>query len=323
MGLTIGGTEVAPGERCHIDIPLADIPATQLEMPLSVEVVSGRRPGPTVWISGTIHGDELNGIEIIRQVLDELDAEQLRGTVLAVPIVNMFGFVLGSRYLPDRRDLNRSFPGSAKGSLAARVAAKFMEEIVAPCSHGIDLHTGSDHRRNLPQVRADLTHAETRACALAFGAPVTIDSHTRDGSLRDAAGRLGKQVLLYEAGEPHRFNRDAVRVGVNGVLRVLRHLDMVPPAPAGGAMPDLPPAATRIATKSQWLRARASGLARLKVHLGDTVAAKQRVAVISNAFGHDVHVIRAARAGLVIGRAGNPVVREGDAIVHIATEFEE
>ena len=314
--LKVGGRTVAPGERARIEIPLAEVPATQLVMPLPVEVVNGEKSGPVLWVSGVVHGDELNGVEIVRQVLRQLDVAKLAGAVIAVPIVNMFGFVLASRYLPDRRDLNRSFPGSAKGSLAARLAATFMREIVDPCSHGIDLHTGSDHRRNLPQIRADLGDAETRACALAFDAPVTIDSHTRDGSLRDAATRRGKHVLLYEAGEPQRFNRDAVRSGVRGVLAVMAHLGMIE---NGGDEP----AGTVVATKSQWLRARVSGLARLKADLGERVQRGQTVAIVSDAFGSQSRPIVAPRNGLVIGRANNPVVRRGDAVVHLATEFED
>ncbi|NNE43956.1 MAG: succinylglutamate desuccinylase/aspartoacylase family protein [Gemmatimonadetes bacterium] len=313
--LVIGATEIRRGERKRIDIPLAEIPGTQVIMPMPVEVINGRKKGPVVWVSGVVHGDELNGIDIIRQVLERVTVDNLRGTLIAVPIVNMFGFVTASRYLPDRRDLNRSFPGSGRGSLASRLANAFMKQIVAPCTHGIDLHTGSDHRRNLPQIRADLTDPEARACALAFAAPVTIDSHTRDGSLRDAAGQLGKHVLLYEAGEPHRFNRDAVKTGVRGTLAVMAHLGMLEPngEPA-------PP--TTIATKSQWYRAKSSGLARLKVSLGDRVKEGQKLAVVCDAFGSDSHIISAPCEGVVIGRAGNPVVRRGDALVHVATQFE-
>jgi predicted deacylase len=313
--LTVGTRNVAPGERARIEIPLAEVPATQLVMPMPIEVVNGTRTGPAIWISAVVHGDELNGVEIVRQVLGKIDVTDLRGTVIAVPIVNMFGFVLGSRYLPDRRDLNRSFPGSLKGSLAARLAHTFMSEVVAHCSHGIDLHTGSDHRRNLPQIRADLQDPEARQCALAFAAPVTIDAHTRDGSMRDAATRRGKHVLMYEGGEPQRFNRDAVSMGVRGVLSVLSHLDMIDADPNQRRE-------TVIAVGSQWLRARSSGLARLKVDLGEQVEKGQRLAYISDAFGADSRPIVAPKAGIIIGRAGNPVVRRGDALIHLATEFE-
>lgn len=314
--LSVGGRKIAPGERCRIDIPLAEVPATQLVMPMPVEVVNGTKPGPVIWVSGVVHGDELNGVEIVRQILGKVKPHELRGALIAVPIVNMFGFVLGSRYLPDRRDLNRSFPGSPKGSLASRLAHLFMRDIVGPCSHGIDLHTGSDHRRNLPQIRADLDDPEARRCALAFGAPVTIDASTRDGSLRDAASRLDKHVLLYEAGEPQRFNRDAVKVGVQGVLSVMALLDMIDPLPNDRR-------ATVISTGSGWLRSPISGLVRLKVDLGQRVDRGQQLAIVSDAFGSESKAIRALKPGIVIGRSVNPVMRKGDAVVHLATEFEE
>lgn len=316
--LTVGGRPVRPGERERIEIPVARVPATRLVMPMPVEVVRGSDPGPCVWVSGVIHGDELNGVEIVRQLLERLDVRRLRGAVIAVPIVNMFAFVAQSRYLPDRRDLNRAFPGSARGSLASRLAEVFMREVVAPCSHGIDLHTGSDHRRNLPQLRADLRDPETRACALAFGAPVAIDARTRDGSMRDAASRKGKHVLLYEAGEPQRFNRDAVRTGFRGVLRVLEHLDMIDPDPAAATLPE-----PVIATATRWVRARTGGLVRIEADLGARVERGDRLGVVADAFGEEAAPLLAPEPGMVIGRANNPVARRGDALVHLATAFEK
>jgi hypothetical protein len=315
--LTVGGQRIAPGERKRIEIPVARVPATRLLMPMPVEVLVGREPGPRVWVSGVIHGDELNGVEIVRQVLARLDPAKLRGAVLAVPIVNMFAFVAQSRYLPDRRDLNRSFPGSARGSLASRLADVFMRQVVDACTHGIDLHTGSDHRRNLPQLRADLRDAETRRCALAFGAPVAIDARTRDGSLRDAATRRGKHVLLYEAGEPQRFNRDAVRTGVRGVLRVLEHLGMIEAGTASA-----PAGPTAVATATRWVRARTGGLVRIEADLGARVERGERLGVVADAFGEEAAPLAAPVPGIVIGRANNPVARRGDALVHLATAFE-
>ncbi|MFW6198438.1 MAG: M14 family metallopeptidase, partial [Acidobacteriota bacterium] len=160
----IGGERVAPGETRRLDLPVARLPTQQM-LSLPVKVLHGSRPGPRLWLSAAIHGDEVNGVEIIRRVLDAVRPEELAGTVVAVPIVNVFGFVQQSRYLPDRRDLNRSFPGSRRGSLAARLARLFLTEVVERCSHGIDLHTGSLHRSNLPQVRGDLDDPETRRCA--------------------------------------------------------------------------------------------------------------------------------------------------------------
>jgi predicted deacylase len=184
--LRIGDTLVQPGSTGRVDLPVARLP-TQTHLSLPVAIIHGARPGPTLWLSAALHGDEIGGVEIIRRVLSRVSAPRLDGSLIAVPIVNVFGFISQSRYLPDRRDLNRSFPGSARGSLAARLAHLFMTEVVKQCTHGIDLHTGSSHRRNLPQIRADLDDPDTRRIATAFGATVMIHSRVRDGSLREAA----------------------------------------------------------------------------------------------------------------------------------------
>ncbi len=204
----IGELEVAPGRSATGELPIArQVTGTRISLPL--QVVHGRSDGSTVWLSAAVHGDEINGVEIIRRVMRQLDARTMAGTVIAVPIVNVHGFLNGDRYLPDRRDLNRSFPGSPTGSLAARIANLFMTEIVSRCDVGIDLHTGSDHRTNLPQIRADLDDPETRALAEAFGAPLMLHSRIRDGSLRGAATERGATVLLFEGGEALRFDDDA------------------------------------------------------------------------------------------------------------------
>src|SRR5690606_22188097 len=194
---------------------------------LPVHVLHGREEGPTVWMNAAIHGDELVGVEVIRRVLATLDPRTIRGTVLAVPIVNVLGAMTADRYLPDRRDLNRSFPGSPRGSLAARIAHLMMTEVVAKCEVGIDLHTGSDRRTNLPQVRADLDDPRTRELAEAFGAPVMLHAEVRDGPLREAAGQVGATVLLYGGREAWRVGEGAIAAGVEGVRRVLARLGLV------------------------------------------------------------------------------------------------
>ena len=186
--IKIAGDEVAPCQVKQIQIPVAKLP-TQTMMSLPVTVINGKEDGAKLWLSAAIHGDEINGVEIIRRVVSLINPQRLKGCVVAVPIVNVFGFIEQSRYLPDRRDLNRSFPGSESGSLASRLAELFMREIVANCTHGIDLHTAAIHRINLPQVRANLEDEETRQCAIAFNTPVMIHATTRDGSLRQAASK--------------------------------------------------------------------------------------------------------------------------------------
>jgi len=275
-------------------------------------VVNGVADGPRVWLSAAVHGDELNGVEIIRQVLEQIDARKIRGAVLAVPIVNVYGFINQSRYLPDRRDLNRSFPGNDTGSLASRLAHLFMTEIVEHSTHGIDLHTGSNHRTNLPQIRADLRDPETRRIAEAFSAPVMMHSQTRDGSLRESATRLGKQVLMFEAGEPLRFDFEAVSLGVRGILRVLSELGMRRKTKQRKA-----PETVEV-TKSTWIRARRSGILRIQVNLGDHVERKQSLGFITDVFGENTTTVRAPCAGVVIGYTNNPLANQGDGILHLA-----
>lgn len=300
-----------PKKRQRVELPVARLP-TQTLLSLPITVIHGREEGPTLWLSAAIHGDELNGVEIIRQVVQQLSAGNLRGTVIAVPIVNIFGFLQQSRYLPDRRDLNRCFPGSPKGSLASRLAHLFMEEIVSRSTHGIDLHTASDGRANLPQIRANLKHKETARFARAFGAPAMLHSDTRDGSLREAAGKKGIPVLLYEAGEALRFDTEAIRIGVEGIFRVMAALEMLSPITIDPALESIE------VDSSKWVRASRSGILRLSITLGDRVKKRQIIGKIFDAFGETTVSVRANITGLVIGNTQNPLVNQGDAIVHIA-----
>ena len=309
------GLTVAPGTRRAIELPVAPLP-TDTSLSLSVMVVNGLRPGPTMWLSGVIHGDELNGIEIIRQVLRLVHPRTLSGTILAVPIVNVFGFLNESRYLPDRRDLNRSFPGSPRGSLTARLAHRFVTEIVAPSDTGIDFHTGSDHRTNLPQLRVDLGEPGVERMAKAFAAPVTVNASKRDGSLRTYCARLGKPILVYEGGEADRFNEAAIRTGVEGTLRVLADLGMVSEEPPPVAVP------TVVVEHSHWERAHRSGIVRIDVHPGQRVERGEVLGVIAGAHGERPLAVRAATPGIVLGYTRHPMVSQGDALVHIADTSE-
>ena len=279
---------------------------------MPVTVLHGADDGVTMWINAAIHGDEINGVEIVNRVLSELDPKQMRGTLLAVPVVNVHGFISGDRYLPDRRDLNRSFPGSSKGSLASRMAKLLMTEVVSHCSVGIDLHTASDNRTNLPQIRGNLDDSDTRTLAEVFGTPLIINSKNRAGTLRQAAVKKGKSVLLYEAGEALRFNRLSIDTGVAGIRRVLRHLDV---ADWDGPEPG-PVAESR---SSAWVRASQSGVARIDVEIGETVTNGQQIGTIIDAFGKRLGTIKAKRSGLVIGRTLYPLVNQGDALVHVAS----
>lgn len=306
----INGTVVPPGERRRIEIRVARLP-TETWISLPVEVVHGRRPGPRLWLSAAVHGDEVNGIEIIRRVLASVDPATTRGTLVAVPIVNVFGFVSQSRYLPDRRDLNRSFPGSPHGSLAARLAHLLMREVVRKCTHGIDLHTGSAHRANLPQIRADLDDPETRRCAETFDVPVIMHAQVRDGSLRQAAARLGVTCLLYEGGEALRFNDEAIRAGMRGVLRTMSALGM------RQAKLSAPRHRTAVLRESRWLRAPRGGILHLDTQLGANVERGRILGNVSDPYATRSLALRAPFDGVVIGISKNPLANQGDAVVHL------
>jgi uncharacterized protein len=310
--ITIGGVRIEPGERRGMSLP-AGILHTHVPVEMPVWVINGRRAGPRLFISAAIHGDELNGIEIIRRIRAR-PLTGLRGTLLLVPVVNVFGLLHHARYLPDRRDLNRSFPGSERGSLAARLAHLFMNEIVARCTHGIDLHTGAVHRSNLPQIRAQLDDAETRSLALAFGAPVVLDSRLRDGSLREAAAEKGIPTLIYEAGEALRFDEMSIRVGVAGIVEVMRQLGML----RRKGPPRAVPAKPVVATSSHWVRAPEGGILRSALRLGQRVTAGERIGQVSDPFGAREVPVTAPHAGIVIGRNSLPLVNEGDALFHVA-----
>ncbi|MDJ0658583.1 MAG: succinylglutamate desuccinylase/aspartoacylase family protein [Crocosphaera sp.] len=310
--LEIGGAAIAPGQKQRLEIPVAQLP-TRTTISLPVVVINGQYNGPTLWLSAAIHGDEINGVEIIRQILNKIKPKYLYGAIIAVPVVNVFGFIEQSRYLPDRRDLNRSFPGSPQGSLASRLAHLFMTEIVNHSTHGIDLHTAAQPRINLPQIRANLLDAETYRCAQAFGAPLMIHATTRDGSLRQAASKKGIPVLLYEAGEACRFNAEAIDIGVRGILQVMDLLEMY----AHSLTEEMPSPSLEI-EKTKWIRASRSGLLRLDINLGDEIQKKQLLGIITDAFGETKAKVRSPDQGVVIGQVQNPLVNQGDAIVHLA-----
>ncbi|MDX1468346.1 MAG: M14 family metallopeptidase [Acidimicrobiia bacterium] len=307
--ITVGGVTVLPGRKQRMELPFAKVP-TGAEESLPVAVINGRSKGPHVWLSAAIHGDELNGIEIVRRVIRELDAKSLRGAVIAVPIVNPLGFVIESRYLPDRRDLNRSFPGSARGSTAARLAHLFMTQIVGQCSVGLDFHTASNHRTNYPQTRGNLDDETTLKLAKSFAASFSIHSSPRRGSLRQAATRHGAAVLTYEGGEAHRFDGDVIDAGVIGTLRTLRRLGMI-----DVRLPRARP--SRVIRRTTWVRARRGGLVEVLVNLGDAVEKGQPIALISDAFGVRPTTVKASETGWVIAKSLRPLVHSGDALVHI------
>lgn len=306
----IAGRQVVAGHRATLELPIGRLMSGS-SVALPVMVLHGRADGPVMWLSAAVHGDELNGVEIIRRVIGSLDPRTLGGTLLAIPVLNVYGFNTGDRFLPDRRDLNRSFPGSARGSLAGRIAHLMMTEVVDRAGIGIDLHTGSDHRTNLPQVRGDLENPLVLEMAERFAAPISLNARTRDGSLRAAATNAGATVLVYEGGEADRFDEDAIETATSGVLRVM----------AGEQMVDDPPdptEPTRLSWSSGWVRASRAGIAHTEVEPGDVVEAGGILAVVHDPFGKRLNIIRARQEGMVIGLTRRPLVNRGDAVAHIA-----
>jgi predicted deacylase len=310
--LLIGTKSIAPGERAVVEIPVAPM-YTHDDLSISVQVIRGKLPGPTLFISAAIHGDEINGVEIIRRLLQHKALKNVRGTILAIPIVNVYGFLNHTRYLPDGRDLNRSFPGSPKGSLTGRVAHTFHQEIVLKSTHGIDLHTGSRHRSNFPQIRADLDQPDTLAMTEAFGVPLALDAKIRDGSLRQCAQDAGIPVILYEAGEALRFDELYIRAGLKGIINVMRSIGMLKKRQS-----KRPPQQPVISYQTAWLRAPESGVLRTLVPLGAKVTAGQVIAMVADPLGSSEVPMTAPSDGIVIGRTNLPLVYEGDATFHIA-----
>ncbi|MBD2857473.1 succinylglutamate desuccinylase/aspartoacylase family protein [Spongiibacter sp. KMU-158] len=312
--VSIAGQNILPASRTQIELPVAKL-YTHTELSITIKAVRGKQDGPTLFVSAAIHGDEINGVEIVRRLLEHRSLRSLRGTLVAIPVVNVHGFLNTERYLPDGRDLNRSFPGSPKGSLAGRIAHSFLNDVVRHCDYGIDLHTGARHRSNLPQIRADLKDPTTLAMAESFGAPVLLHSRTRDGSLREVATDENIPVLLYEAGEALRFDEVAIRAGVSGIINVMRHIGMLPASRR--KKPNRKPMLTN---QSFWVRAGVSGVLRALIPLGSLVNKDDVIGIISDPMDDkntDTPVI-ASDSGIVIGRSFLPLVYEGDALFHIA-----
>lgn len=309
--LIIGGITIPKGKETKVNLELPKLYNTPTKLP--IRVIRGRKTGPVVFVSAAIHGDELNGIEIIRRLRKLSILKRLKGTLILVPIVNIYGIMTLSRYLPDRRDLNRSFPGSTKGSLAGRVAKTFFDEIVSKSNLGIDLHTASIHKSNLPQVRTNIDNEYTFKLAKAFEAPVVLHSELRDGSLRSVAQDANVPILLYEAGEALRFDESCIRIGVKGIVNVLRENGMLPKISRKRAT-KLP-----VVTKmSKWIRSSHGGMIRTIKALGDTVKEDEIIAYIDDPFEDETFEILSPFSGIIIGKSEIPLIQEGDAIFHIA-----
>lgn len=313
---TIDKKIIRAGERKRIDIDMGRI-YDFTDVKMSAEVIRGTKSGPTLFISSTIHGDEIGGIEILRRVLKSNALKNICGTLIVIPIVNIFGFNDRTRYLPDRRDLNRCFPGLKNGSLSSQVAYKFMKEVVKKSDYGIDLHTGAYHRCNYPQIRANIADPKTFNLAKAFAAPVIINSDLRDGSLRSAVIQEKIPMLLYEAGEALRFDEGCIEIGVRGILNFMREIGMI-----NSKFCEISPKKIFVARSSSWIRAPKSGIHISRIKLGEQVKKHKILGEISDPFGDHKTYVRALEDGIVIGKSKLPLANKGDALFHIAYEKE-
>ena len=315
--LVINGTKIEKGKRKQLEIVIAKL-YDHTDITIPVEVIRGKEEGPVMFVSGAIHGDEINGVESIKRLLSRKKIlSSIKGTLIAVPIVNVFGFNRNLRYLPDRRDLNRTFPGLKNGSLASRIAHVFMQEIVMKCQYGIDLHTGSAHRFNLPQVRGCLDNPEVEKLAKAFGVPVILNSNMRDGSLRQAAFEKGINILLFEGGEALRYDEKIISSAENGIIAVMCEIGMIQKKSVRSRLPKSREVFR--AESSHWVRAPISGSLQVKKKIGNKVSKDQILGIISNPFGTEKTYVKAKKTGIIIGITMMPLVSNGDALFHVAT----
>ncbi|MBW3581809.1 MAG: succinylglutamate desuccinylase/aspartoacylase family protein [Euryarchaeota archaeon] len=307
--IRIGGRTIPPGTKSEIHLKVSEHYTAQ-KVDIPVTVIRGRRAGPRLFLTAAVHGDEVNGVQIIREVIDQIEAETIRGTIIAAPVVNRFGFVSHSRYMPDRRDLNRVFPGDPKGNTSQRYAHNVFKHIINPCDYGIDLHTAGYQRHNLPQVRGDMSNDEVRRLAKAFGAEVILDKRGAKGTLRQVATDHGVPTIIYEAGETFRFQRDVISQGVTGILNVMRELNMLAGEPVR-------PRYQVITKTSAWVRTDHGGLMETFVQAGSVVHKGELIGIITNPFGQERGQILAPFTGIVVGVTLLPMVNPGAPICHM------
>jgi predicted deacylase len=306
--LTIGGQAIRRGQSRDIAL---EVSQTSLGVPISllVRVVRATKTGPVMFVCGAVHGDELNGTAAIRDLMLR-DLRLVRGTVILVPVLNVFGFDRHTRYLPDRRDLNRCFPGHPGGNMAFRLAHTFHEQVIQHSDYGIDLHTATQGRINFPHVRGDLGDLGVRKLARCFGCQLVLDRKAHQMSVRQVATESGCSTINFEAGEALRISRPDVELGVRGVLNALAGLGMTESKPRG-ALPMI------VVRESVWARAQAGGLLRFSVRPGDIVEQGARLASCDSFFRRSGPPVRAPVAGVVLGMGTLPVARPGVPVCHI------
>ncbi len=312
--ITINKQKIEAGEEVELFLTIARLP-TYTNIDLPVHVYRGKQDGPVLLLTGGLHGDEINGIEIIRRMISKQMIRPEKGSVIAIPLVNVYGFIQNVRGVPDGKDINRSFPGVKGGSLARLLAYTLMNEIIPEIDYGIDFHTGSANRSNYPQIRCTFDIEVNRELANAFAPPLAVNSSLIDKSFRKAAHKKGKHILVYETGESHRFDEKGIQEGINGTLRVMKHLEMISSAPE--------PHQTEFYNKSTWIRAKYAGLFQPKIKLGDHVKKRQVLGHITDPFGKEWFKCIATHTGRIIGMNNAPVVHKGDALLHLAYNQEK
>lgn len=305
----ISGKQVLPGEETIITANIAELPSHS-SIDLNIVVARAEKEGPTLLLSGGLHGDEINGSEIVRRMIEKGYHRPLCGTTICIPIINLYGFIHFSRYVPDGKDVNRSFPGNKNGSLASRVAHYMTNSIIPKIDVGLDFHTGGADRTNYPQVRCVLKNEKNEELAKAFAPPFILNSPFRPKSMRQTAAKMGKHILVYEGGESSRFDELAIEQGISGALRVMKHLGMRDDAPE-------PTEPTHEIYHSSWVRSKYSGVFLSKVKYGERVSKNQVIGHVAGPFGTFKHRVKSPATGFVIGLNHNPIVHQGDALMHI------
>ena len=308
--MKLAGTTLRGGRRHEVQIPISETYAGA-EISIPALVWRARKDGPAVFVTGALHGDELNGTGIVHKLIRNPGFELKRGSLILIPVVNILGFERRARYLPDRRDLNRAFPGSPTGSQASRIANRFFETVVAVCDLGIDCHTGAAQRTNYPNVRGDLRDPEVLRLARAFGCELIINGKGPQGSLRRAATDAGCPTLLLEAGEILKVEPEVTRVGVRGVKNVLSALGMIDSPPVA-------PAYQLEIEKTQWLRSEWGGMLDFHKQSGARVDQGEPLATCLDLLGNSSGTIRAPAPGVILGMTTHPFVRPGDPVYHLA-----
>lgn len=307
--LSIAGQRVAPGEVRSIRIQVSES-YTNMPVHMPITVIRGTHPGPTVSVTAAIHGDELIGIEVVRRVIAEVEERDLHGTLICVPVVNVLGFHRQQRTTPDGRDLNRSFPGSARGSTTSRMAHVFFTEVISTCQYGIDFHTGGSGRVNIPHIRSNLGTTAVLGIARAFGSRLVLRSKGEHGMLRNAAAKHGIHIVTYEAGEPLRFDPSIARAAQRGVFNVLGALGVI-------NWERQAPEYQFVAERSSWVRADRGGIVIANVVPGQLVRRGDEIARNTNPLGKEVNVLHASRDGLVVSLRTLPMVNPGDAVAQL------